>query len=106
MHVLQMIHIAHDMIDMGQRQQLVTFLGQIMGHMHLLYMIHIAHDMIDMILSRTTVGHIFGANFKHMNLLHMILHRKDRPETKTHNSWSHFWGKLRHLLYMISIAHD
>ena len=61
--------------------------------------------MIDIILSRTTVGHIFGANFWHMHLLYMIFHRKDRPETKTHNSWSHFWGKFRpmHLLYLISL---
>ena len=92
--MLQMIHIAHDMIDMGQRQQLVTFLGQILGHMHVLYMIHIAHDMIDMILSRTTVGHIFGANFKHMNLLHMILNRNDRHETNTQQKLVTFLGQI------------
>ena len=61
--------------------------------------------MIDNILSRTTDGHIFGANFWHMQLWYVIWHRKDRPETKTHNSWSHFWGKFRpmHLLYLISL---
>ena len=63
MHLLQMIHIAHYMIDMGQRQQVVTFLGQILEHMHVLYMMHIAHEMIDM--RHTTIGHIFGANFEH-----------------------------------------
>ena len=59
MHLLQRIHIAHDMIDMGQRQKLVTFLGQIVGHMHLLYMIHKAHEMTDRGQRHATVGHFY-----------------------------------------------
>ena len=35
------------MTDMRQRQQLVTFLGQILAHMQLLRIIHIAHDTYD-----------------------------------------------------------
>ena len=54
--------------------------------------------MIDMRQRHTTVGHIFGANFRHMHLLYMIHIARDtydRHETKTHDSWSHFWGKFR-----------
>ena len=61
-------------------------------HAYMSYMSYRCH--IHMRHSRTTVGHIFGANVWHMHLLYVILHRKDRPETKTHNSWSHFWGKF------------
>ena len=40
-----MIHMI-DMIDMRQRQELVTFLGQILPRMQLLRIIHIAQDTL------------------------------------------------------------
>ena len=61
MHVLYMIHIAHEMIDMRH-----TTIGHIFGanfrQMHLLYLISIAHDMLDLTHRYTTIGHIFGVN--------------------------------------------
>ena len=51
------------MIDMIQRKELVTFLGQILPHMQLLRIAHIAHDTHDRHETETRVGHIFGANF-------------------------------------------
>ena len=57
-----MIHMI-DMIDMRQRQELVTFLGQILPRMQLLRIIHIAQDTYDRPDTETRVGHIFGANF-------------------------------------------
>ena len=54
--------------------------------------------MIEMRQRHTTIGHIFGADFRHMHLLYMIHIERDtydRHETKTHDSWSHFWGKFR-----------
>ena len=51
------------MIDMRQRQELVTFLGQILAHMQSLRIIHIAHDTYDRHATETQVGHIFGTNF-------------------------------------------
>ena len=54
--------------------------------------------MIEIRQRHTTVGHIFGANFRHMHLLYMIHIARDtydRHETKTHDSWSHFGGKFR-----------
>ena len=46
---------------MEDAQQLVTVLGQILGHM-LLYMIHLAQE-VDMKHVHTRGGHIFEASF-------------------------------------------
>ena len=46
--------------DLGDAQQVVTFVGQILEHM-LLYMIHLANE-VEMKDIHTRVGHIFGAS--------------------------------------------
>ena len=52
--------------------------------------------MIHMRRRRKTVGHIFGANLRHIHLLcmiHMVPDTYDTHETKSQNGSSHFWGK-------------
>ena len=47
--------------------------------------------------SHNTVGHMFGANLRHIHLLdmiHMVHDTYDTHETKSQNSWSHLWGKF------------
>ena len=53
---------------------------------------------------RVEGGHIFGSNFRHMRLLYMIQiahDTYDRHETKSHNSWSHFWGNFETHTFVI-----
>ena len=86
-------------------QQLVTFLGQLWETSicyiwYIWYMIH----MIHMRQIRKTVGHIFGANLRHIHLLymiHMVHDTYDTHETKSQNSWSHFWGKFETHTFVI-----